>query len=219
MDKTQERHLRGLARVGGDLDILQSLEKHLPQTMDRAPGQLPGHLGRGITLFGGLQRIGRRPGLGAGCGVKALHQPAEELRGIDAELVSLVELVQSRSRVPREHELQQASDPAAVCEAQHVADLSYRDRSRAMSDGLVEDRKAVTSGAFGRLRNHSKRFRLDFDTFRPRHFREVRGELLGRNAAQVETLASRQHRDWHLIHFGGREQEFHMLGWFLKSLE
>ena len=47
----------------------------------------------------------------------------------------------------------------------------------------------------------------------------MRGELLGRDAAQVEALAARQHRDRHLVHLGRREQELHMLRRLLKSLQ
>ena len=88
-----------------------------------------------------------------------------------------------------------------------------------MGDRLVEDRQAVARRAFGRAGDHPQRLGLDFDAFGLRHLGEMRGQLLGRDAPQIEALAARQHRDRHLVHFGGREEELHMLRRFLKSLE
>ena len=89
----------------------------------------------------------------------------------------------------------------------------------AMGDRLVEDRQAVARRAFGGPGDHPQRLGLDLDAFGLGDIGEMRGELLGRDAAQVEALAARQHRDRHLVHFGRREQELHMLRRLLKSLQ
>jgi hypothetical protein len=43
--------------------------------------------------------------------------------------------------------------------------------------------------------------------------------VLGFDPAQVEALAARQHRDRHLAHLGGGEDELHVRGGFLQRLE
>ena len=44
-------------------------------------------------------------------------------------------------------------------------------------------------------------------------------KLVNRNAFQVKPLAPRQHRDRHLVDFGGGEQEFHMRRRFFQRLQ
>ena len=219
VDQPQQRHLRRLARVGRDLDVLQAFEQHLPQAVDRAPAERSGHFFGSVTLLGGLERAGRGARLGPRRRVQRFHEAAEQLHRVDAELVRFVELGERGGGIAREHQLQQAPDAAAVGEPEHVAHLIGGDGAGTVGDRLVEDRQAVAGGAFGGARDHAERFGLDLDAFGLRDFGEMGGELLGGNAAEVEALAAREHRHRHLVHFGGREEELHMLRRFLKSLQ
>ena len=151
--------------------------------------------------------------------MQALHQPAQQLRRIDAEVVRFVEFGERRGCVARQDQLQQPADAAAIGKAEHVAHLFRGHRARAVGDRLVEDRQAVARRALRRPSDHAERLGLDLDPFGLRHFAEMRGELLGRDPAQVEALAARQHRHRHLVHFGRREEELHMLRRLLKSLQ
>ena len=153
-----------------------------------------------------------------GCRVQASISPRSSGR-VDAQRMRLVELGERRRRIAGEDQLQQPADASAVGEAEHVADLVGGHRSRAMRDRLVEDRKPVAGRTFGGPGDHAS---ASGSTSTPSAFDDVgemRGQLLGRNPPQVETLAARQHRHRHLVHLGRREQELHMLRRLLKSLQ
>ncbi len=131
----------------------------------------------------------------------------------------LVHALESCGGIAAKHQLEEVANPAPVGEAEHVADLLGGDGAAAVGDRLVEDRESVASGAFGSARDHSQRIVLHLHALGFRHRGEMRDQLLGIDPSKVETLGPRQHRDRHLVHFGGREQEFHMFRRFLKSLE
>src|SRR3954447_15784938 len=73
MDEPQKRHFRGLPRIRRGIDVLQPLQKHLPQSVDRSPSKRPSEGLRALALLRGLESADTRTGLGARCGVKALH--------------------------------------------------------------------------------------------------------------------------------------------------
>jgi len=114
---------------------------------------------------------------------------------------------------------EEATDAAAVGEAEHVAYLLGGDPASAMRDRLIENRKTVARRALRRPSNHSQRVLLDLDALGLRHFGEMSGELLGRDTAEIEALGSGKYRERNLVHFRRREQKLHMLRRFLKSLQ
>ena len=57
--------------------------------------------------------------------------------------MGFVELGKDLRSIAGQHQLQQTTDPPAICEAKHVAHLLRRDCSAAMRDCLVEDRQPV----------------------------------------------------------------------------
>jgi len=128
---------------------------------------------RTFALLGRLQRIARGAGLGPGRSMQGLHQPAQQLRRVDPELMGLIELGQRGGRIAGEHQLEQPPDAPAIGEAEHVADLVGRDLARTMRNRLVEDRQTVAGRAFGCPGDHPHRFGLDFD--RPKSIGRVRG--------------------------------------------
>ena len=185
------------------------------------PAQLSlrGPFGGGFPLLLGLQGVAARPGLGAGDLVQRLHQAADQRGRVDAERMRLVQLAEHGGCVAGEDRLQQAADAAAVGEAEHVAHLGGGDLALPMRDRLVEHRQTVARRALGRPGDDRQRLRLDLDGFRLGDLGEMRGELVGGDAAKVEALAARQDRDRHLVDLGGREQELHMLRRLLKCLQ
>ena len=67
--------------------------------------------------------------------------------------------------------------------------------------------KRVAHRAFRRARDERESFRLGLDCFLAGDALQVLDQKVGVDAAQIETLAARQHRDRHLADFGGREHE------------
>ncbi len=162
--------------------------------------------------------------LGGGDGVDQLEQGIDRRDRLDTEDFLFIENGKHGRAVARKSLRQQASRRATVRQAQHCPHLLGGDVRLAvlglgMGDGLVEDREAVARGALGGDRDHCQRIVVGAHILLFRHLREVLLEQFGRNAPQVETLAARQHRDRHLVHFGRGEEELHMRRRLLKSLE
>ncbi len=80
-----------------------------------------------------------------------------------------------------------------------------------MRNRLIEQRERIAHRTFGRTRNDAKRLGFGFDALFRRDVGKMRHQHIGLDAAQVETLAARQHRDRHLPDLGGGENEFRML--------
>ncbi len=218
MDQPKQRHHGGFARIWRNLNVGESLEQHLPDAVDLAPGQLVREPLSGFALLC-RQSLGASAGLGARGKVKLFHEAANERAGIDPEVVRFVEIGERRRGVAAKHMIEQTADATAISKAEHVAHLLGCNRAAAMGDRLVQDRKAVARRAFRRPRDHPQRIVLDLDTFSLRNLGEMGCELLGRDAPQVEALGARQNRQRNLVHFGCREQEFHMLRRLLKSFQ
>ena len=115
--------------------------------------------------------------------------------------------------------VEQIEYAGAVGQAQHVADLLFRDGSGAMGDGLVQQRQAVTHGAIGGATDQRHGRGLDLGVFFFGDGREMLLQHLHLDAAQVETLAAGQDGDGDLADFRGGEDELHMLGRFLQRLQ
>ena len=131
----------------------------------------------------------------------------------------LVELRKRRGGVAGQHHFKQPPHAPAIGQPEHLAHRSGLDLALTMRDRLVEDRQAVARGTFGGAGDHRERLILHQNAFLMRDRGEVRDKRFGRDPTQVEALTARQHGDRHLGHFGGREQEFHMLRRLLKSLQ
>jgi len=151
--------------------------------------------------------------------VARLEQTLKHRRGLDPQIILRADRGKHPRRIALEQLAEQPADGTPVAQPQHVTHLRGLDAARAVRDRLIENRKPITCGALGRARDQGERLGLGFDSFGRNDMGEMIGELIGRNAAQIETLAARQHGDRHLVHLGGGEQEFHMRGWLLERLE
>jgi hypothetical protein len=103
--------------------------------------------------------------------------------------------------------LEQIDHAGAVGEAEHLPHVVGAHRARGMRDRLVEQRQRIAHRAFRGARDDAERFRLDLDVFLFAIFGEMRHQHVGIDAAQIEALAARQHRDRHFADFGGGEDE------------
>jgi hypothetical protein len=81
-----------------------------------------------------------------------------------------------------------------------------------MGDGLIEQRQRIAHRAFGGAGDHGQSLVLDAHLLLVADAGEVGDEHVGGNAAQIETLAARAHRDRHFLDLGGGEDEFHVFG-------
>src|SRR3546814_2539457 len=85
----------------------------------------------------------------------------------------------------------------AIGQAEHLTNRLRADPAAfhpGVRDRLIEDRQPVARRTFGGAGDQRQRFGLGLDAFLLGHPGEMRAELVGGNAAQVETLAARQHR-------------------------
>ena len=152
------------------------------------------------------------------------HQPAHQRQRLDAQPILVAHGGQQRGGIARQQQPQQTTHRPAIRQAQHVAHLRRRHDRLALShlrmgDRLVEDGQPIARRPFGRLRDQRQGIRLGRDLFGLHHMGEMAGQQIGRNAPQVEPLATRQDGDRHLVHFGRREQEFHMRRRLLQRLQ
>ena len=88
-----------------------------------------------------------------------------------------------------------------------------------MRDGLIEQGERIARRSFGGARDQRQRAVLDRDIFLLRQRGQIGRQFGGIDAAQVETLAARQHRDRHLADLGGGENELHMRRRLFQRLE
>ena len=192
------------------------LEQQLPQAMQGREAELRGPVGQRFAFLGGLAGAGDvAPGLQQGHGMNQFHQPAHERKRLDAKCVKIAHGAQQGGRLALQQQRQQPAHRSAVGQAQHLAHLCGRDQRRALAhfgvrDRLIEDREPVARRPFGRLGDQRQRIGFGRDAFRLDHMGEMSREQIRRDAAQIETLASRQNRHRHLVHLGRGEQELHM---------
>ena len=88
-----------------------------------------------------------------------------------------------------------------------------------MRYGLIEQGQRVANGAFRRARDRRQRLGFDPHPFEIADFAQMRRQLARVDAAQIETLAARAHRDRHLVDFGGGEDEFDVFGRLFQRLQ
>ena len=84
---------------------------------------------------------------------------------------------------------------------------------------LVEQGQRIARRAFGGAGDQGQRAFLDLDLFLFRQGGQIGGQFGAVDAAQIETLAARQHRHRHFADLGGGENEFHMRRRFFQRLE
>ncbi len=88
-----------------------------------------------------------------------------------------------------------------------------------MGDRLVEDGEPIARRAFRRACHQRQRLGLGPHTLGRDDMGEVIGQLVRRDALQVEALAARQYRHRHLGQLRRRQQELHMRRRLLQRLE
>ena len=93
------------------------------------------------------------------------------------------------------------------------------DMAGGMRDRLVEQRQRIAHRTFGRARDDAERLGLDLDAFLGGDIAEMLHQHVGLDAAQVEALAARQHRDRNLADLGGGEHELGVLRRLLQRLQ
>ena len=114
---------------------------------------------------------------------------------------------------------EQIDHPCAIGEPEHLPHRVGAHHASGVGDRLIEQRQRIAHRAFGGARDQPERLGLDLDAFLGGDIAEVLHQHVGIDAAQIESLAARQHRHRHLADFGGREHEFGVLGRLLQRLQ
>ena len=149
-----------------------------------------------------------------------LQQILHHRQGIGAGIIELGEIGQAPRDIAAHHLLEQVQHPAAIGQAQHVAHGVRRDRAFfVMRDRLIQQRQRIARRTFGGAGDQGQRALLDLHFFLGRDLAQIGRQLAGLDAAQIETLATRQHRHRHLADFGGGENEFHMRRRLFQGLQ
>ena len=107
----------------------------------------------------------------------------------------------------------------AIGQAQHPPDGLVVDAAAGMGNCLIEQRQRVADAAVGGAGEQMQGGRVDAGALAAGDVGEVLGQPLLVDAAQVEALAARQHRDRHLADLGGGEDEADVLGRLLQRLQ
>ena len=220
VDQAQQRHRRRLMRVGRDPDVLQALEQQLPQAVEIAPAEA-------------ARRARPPPRAPRPTGAGRPRRPAL------ARVTAWSDSISPRSSEPgrsRAHGPRRAGPASRRASPASSVSSRRRMRPRSAWPSMSRTCSAVTlpspwAIAWSRIDRPSRaepsaaramaceRLLLDLDAFGLGDIGEMLGELLGRDAAQVEPLAARQDGDRHLVHFGRGEQEFHMRRRLLERLQ
>ncbi len=103
--------------------------------------------------------------------------------------------------------------------AEHCVHVGRDELATAVRDRLIEQRKAVAQRAVGSAREHVDGLVLERDALGAEDRAQLAGDLLGREALQVELDAARQHRHRQLLRIGGREQELDVRRRLLERLQ
>ena len=220
MDQPQQRHFGGLARVRGDVDILKSLEQHLPEPVDRRPT-------RAAAPFLPRFRAPRR---------SAAHRRSRPPWRASRDAGFPSARAAAASDRSRAHALRRARQARPRHRLKAPAASSRRIRPRSARPSMSRTCSAVTAPApwaiaWSRIDRPSRAEpsaaraiipSASGSTSTPSAFEtsaKCAASFSAGNAPQVEALAARQHRHRHLVHFGRREKELHMLRRLLKSFE
>ena len=122
-----------------------------------------------------------------------------------------------------EHRQQQRVEIGAVGESEERQHLLAGDGRtiplREEGDHLIEQRLRISHSAFGGPGDGVDRAVVDPHLLGFADELQPLGDQPGRNRQQVEPLAAGDDRRQHLVHFGGREDEFDMRGRLLDRLE
>ena len=152
-----------------------------------------------------------------------LGELGEHLRGIGAGVVLIFEKLKRVGDAAGHHGLEKLDHAGAVGDAEHGAQILGQNLGplarRAMRHGLIEQRQRVAHRALGGARDDRERGGLDFHIFQRADLAQMLGEQDRIDAAQIEALATRAHRDRHFLDLGRREKEFHMLRRLLQRLQ
>ena len=154
-----------------------------------------------------------------------LHQRADQRQRLDPERILPLDLGQQRLRIAFEQRGEQPALRALVGKPEHVAhplggDLAARvSRSAwAIAWSRIDSPSRTEPSAAAAIIVQRLGFGLDAFLAR-RCSAKCSAQHRRGDAAQVEALAARQHRDRQLVDLGGGEQELHMRRRFLKCLE
>ena len=120
---------------------------------------------------------------------------------------------------PRASEFEQIDHPGAVGKAKHLPHRIGAHHPCRMRDRLIEQRQRIAHRTLRSPGDDAERLRLDLDVFLGGNTGKVLHQHIGLDPAQIETLATRQHRYRHLADFGGGEHEFGVLRRLFQRLE
>ncbi len=115
--------------------------------------------------------------------------------------------------------IEQVEHAAAVGQPQHRADLIGGGFASAVADRLIEQGLRIAGGPFGGAGDEGERLIRDLGPFGGGDFAQEGDMCFGFDPTQIKALTAGQDRDGHLPNFGGRKDEFDMLGWFFQRLQ
>ncbi len=147
------------------------------------------------------------------------EQILQDRQRIGAAIIEFAQIRQRLGDLPAERFLEQIQDAAAIGQAQHGADRLRIDRAFFMGDGLIEQRKPIAHRAFGGTRDERECAIFDAHLLLFGDAFQMGGQLRRFDAAQIEALTTREHRDRHFADFGCREDELHMFGRLFERLQ
>ena len=226
MDQPDQHHLQRHLRRRRRLQLADAFQQHLPgagqhrhrERAGKGVAALPLHLGDGRRLAERRHQLDPRHQMREG------QQILQDREGIGAVCVHLVEQRQGVGRLPAHDRVEQVDHHGAVGQAQHGADLLGRDRGAAVRGGalgnrLVEQAEAVARRPVRRPRDHRHGIRFDLYALAPGDIGEMANQQVGVDAAEVETLAPRQHRHRDLADLRRGEDELRVGRRLLKRLQ
>ena len=219
--QAHQHHLGRGQGIGRHPRLAEALEQHLPGAGEDRHGEPFGERRAALAL--GLGHGDRVGGAGrqfhAGEPVGEFQQVLQHHDGVDAGRVLAGEHLERATDLAGHQRLEQVEYLRPVGEPEHVAQRLLLDRATAVGDRLVKHRQPVAHravGGPGGERERTGRYRralLRGDAA------EMRRQNLGVDAAQVETLAARQHGHRHPADLGGGEDEDDVLGRLLEGLQ
>ncbi len=148
-----------------------------------------------------------------------LGQVGEHLPRLGTVAMQPRELLQRFAGSAAKQLLEQIEDAPAIGQAQHGAHLGGVDAAGTHGQRLIEQREPIAHRALGRTRDQRQGVVLGFAAFLGDDLLEVLHQHRHVDAAQIETLAARQHRHRHLAHLGRGEDELHMAGRLFQRLQ
>ncbi len=145
MGDPDQHHLGRLKRLRRARGLVEALLQHLPRPSQHRDGQLIGQRCSASPLLGRetLTRTVLAHDLNSGCGVHCLGKIGQNLCGIGAVLMQLVELPQGIARCTAKQRLEQIENAPAVGEPQHRPHLGHAHLASAHGNGLIKDGEAI----------------------------------------------------------------------------